>query len=219
MNLSLAPQPWMRIFLTILVALLLTYTCGRNAQSSAAEALAPTPQFVSITFDDNFGLAAPDAVGGVRAVTEFFAGKHNPTGTGNEAVFDGTPISTTFFKMCVYMVDRSGKVIGGYRGEDWKGRNRSAWKAAFAAGNEMADHTVNHFNGGTAPINQDDCCRARDWDLTHWTNEIGAARRLMNDRQYGLGAKNVIGFRGHSPSGVRHGSSGWWTLEIAGAHV
>jgi hypothetical protein len=131
MNLSLALQPWMRIFLTILVALLLTYTCGRNAQSSAAEALAPTPQFVSITFDDNFGLAAPDAVGGVRAVTEFFAGKHNPTGTGNEAVFDGTPISTTFFKMCVYMVDRSGKVIGGYRGEDWKGLNRSAWKAAF----------------------------------------------------------------------------------------
>lgn len=166
-----------------------------QCQSSAAEALAPTPQFVSITFDDNFGLAAPGAVGGVRAVTEFFAGKHNPTGTGNEAVFDGTPISTTFFNMCVYMVDRSGKVIGGYRGEDWKGHNRSAWKAAFAAGNEMADHTVNHFNGGTAPINQDDCCRARDWDFAHWTNEIDAARKLMTDRQYGLGAKNVIGFR------------------------
>ena len=185
----------MRIFLTILVALLLTYTSGRNAQSSAAEASAPTPQFVSITFDDNFGLATPGAVGGVRAVTEFFAGKHNPTGTGNEAAFDGTPISTTFFNMCVYMVDRSEKVIGGYRGEDWKGRNRSAWKAAFAAGNEMADHTVNHFNGGTAPINQDDCCRARDWDLAHWTNEIDAARRLMTDPQYGLGAKNVVGFR------------------------
>jgi len=40
------------------------------------------PQFVSITFDDNFGLAAPGAVGGVRAVVKYFAGKRNPESNG-----------------------------------------------------------------------------------------------------------------------------------------
>ena len=48
------------------------------------------PQFVSITFDDNFGLAAPGAVGGVRAIVRYFAGKRNP------AAGDTPPILTAF---------------------------------------------------------------------------------------------------------------------------
>jgi hypothetical protein len=204
MHRPVASSPWIRVFLATLLGLLLTHAVGLNARVRSAFYPAATgpgtgsvneaPQFVSVTFDDNFGLASPGAVGGVRAIVEYFAGKHNPAGRGNPVDFDGAPIRTTFFDTSVYMVDPSKRVLGGYRGEDWRGRNRSAWKAAIMA-HEMADHTVNHFNGGTVPAGKEDCCRARDWDIAHWIAEIASCRTLLTDPHFGLGAKDVIGFR------------------------
>jgi len=45
--------------------------------SSTASNTDKVPQFVSITFDDNFGLATPMAVGGVPAIVNYFADKRN----------------------------------------------------------------------------------------------------------------------------------------------
>jgi Polysaccharide deacetylase len=156
---------------------------------------ADVPQFVAITFDDNFGLALPGSVGGVRAIVKYYAEKHNPAGAGNAADFDGVPIRASFFDTSIYMVDSSERVLGGNEGEDQKGRNRAAWKSALAAGHEIADHTVNHFNGGGAVINQDDCCRARDWSVAQWSAEIASCRTTLTEPHFGLGAKDVIGFR------------------------
>ena len=162
--------------------------------SSTASPQGKVPQFVAITFDDNFGLAAPGAVGGVRATIKYFAGKRNPAGRGNAADFDGFPIRTTFFDTSIYAVDSSRKVLG-HRGEDWNSRNRLAWKAAIMAGHEMADHTVNHFNGGAAMISDQACCRSRDWTAAQWSVEIASCRTTLTDHRFGLGAKDVIGFR------------------------
>jgi peptidoglycan/xylan/chitin deacetylase (PgdA/CDA1 family) len=202
---------WIRVSLLVsLTALLLTQATDFRAHSQAAfpsrgtawsrippASLKPAevPQFVSVTFDDNFGLAAPGAVGGVSAIVEYYAGRRNPVGRESAADFDGAPIRATLFDTSIYMVDSSKTVLSGNQGEDKKGRNRAAWKSTVAAGHEIADHTVNHFNGGSAVISLEDCCRARDWSVAQWTAEITSCRTTLTDPRFGLGAKDVIGFR------------------------
>jgi peptidoglycan/xylan/chitin deacetylase (PgdA/CDA1 family) len=159
---------------------------------------ADVPQFVAITFDDNFGLAAPGSVGGVKTIVDFYKGKHNAAGPGGEAA-GGAPITTTFFGTSVYIVDSANnvlaKILNGHRGEDRGGRNLAAWKSALTAGHEMADHTVNHFNGGAVGTSREDCCRPRNWSVAEWTEEIAACRTMLTDPRFGLGARDVLGFR------------------------
>ena len=196
---------------------------GETAQTPAAPwsrmppaGLAPSdvPQLVAITFDDNFGLAAPRAVGGVSAVVEFYRGKHNPPPlrSGDNG---GAAITTTFFNTSVYMIDPAQSVIGGNRGEDRAGRNLAAWKSAAAAGHEMADHTVNHFNGGGVGTSAEACCRQRNFSVAQWSAEIAvlpdgddrsefrpwryaririsrALPRLQRRYVYGLGAAGLL---------------------------
>ena len=156
---------------------------------------AEVPQFVAVTFDDNFGLAVPGSVGGVSAIVEFYAGKHNPVGRGNPADFDGVPIRATFFDTSIYMVDSSKMVLGGKRGEDQGGRNRAAWRSAVEAGAETADHTVNHLNGGSIGTSREACCCPRNWSAAEWRGEIASCRTTLTDPRFGLGAHDVIGFR------------------------
>jgi len=155
------------------------------------------PQLVAITFDDNFGLADPAAVGGVDYIVDFFRDRHNPPGAGNADDFDGAPAHVTFFHTSIYVVDDSQVVLGGEHGEDHSGRNRAAWTAAFQAGHEAADHTVHHFNGGVVPLDPDPCCQARDWGYAEWRDEIAACRDTLIDPGIGIGAQleDVIGFR------------------------
>ncbi len=152
------------------------------------------PQLVSITFDDNFGLADPAASGGIRYIIDFYKDKRNPAGNGNPQNFDGTPIKTSFFYTSIYVVDDSKKVLGGKPGEDHGGRNRSAWKDAFQAGHEAANHSVNHFNGGVVQLDPDDCCRARNWNVSQWMAEIQSCKDALIQN---IGAKqtDVTGFR------------------------
>lgn len=154
------------------------------------------PQLVSITFDDNFGLADSGATGGIRYIIDFYKDKKNPAGSGNSQNFDGTPIKTSFFYTSIYVVDDSKKVLGGKPGEDHAGRNRSAWSDAFKAGHEAANHTVNHFNGGIIQLDADDCCRARNWNYQQWAAEIQSCKDTLTGID-GIGAKinDVIGFR------------------------
>lgn len=157
---------------------------------------AQVPQLVALTFDDNFGLAHPEAVGGVTEIVEYLAGKTNPAGAGNAADFDGAPVRVSFYHTAIYMVEAGREVLGS-RGEDAAGRNRAAWTAARIAGHEVGNHTVNHYNGGVVPLDPDDCCRARDWDVAGWAAEIGACKDVLTDPTTGIGARpdEVIGFR------------------------
>ncbi len=159
--------------------------------------LKPTevPQLVAITFDDNFGLASQKSVGGVNAIVQYYAGKRNPMGKGDAADFGSAPIRTTFFDTAIYMLDPATSVPGSARGKDRSGRNRAAWKSAVAAGHEIADHTVSHFNGGAVFVNGDECCRPRDWSAEQWRTEIASCRTVLTASRYGLGAAAIIGFR------------------------
>src|SRR6516164_3223900 len=67
---------------------------------------AEVPQFVAVTFDDNFGLAVKRATGHAPPIVEFFSAKRSP-GSGREDDFGGDPIATTFFDTSMYMVDES----------------------------------------------------------------------------------------------------------------
>src|SRR5262249_929375 len=109
------------------------------------EELKPTdiPQLVSVTFDDNFGLAAldppdPQPIGGINDIVAYYKGKNNPAGSGNADHFDGTPIGATFYYTSIYLSDESKTVIACKPGEDRKQGNRKAWTAAFKAGHEVA---------------------------------------------------------------------------------
>jgi MYXO-CTERM domain-containing protein len=155
------------------------------------------PQLVSITFDDNFGLADLSATGGIDDINAFYKDKKNPAGAGNPDNFDNTPIGATFYFTTIYLSDQSRTVLGGKPGEDNMGRNRKAWTTAFQNGHEAADHTINHFNGGVVNLDTDDCCRPRNWSVAQWTAEIKGAKDELISPQYGVGAQasDVIGFR------------------------
>lgn len=154
------------------------------------------PQFVAVTFDDNFGPASSSASGGIYTILDFFKTRKNPAGAGGSGTFDGQPIRSTFYYNSIYLIDASQKVLGGKPGEDHEGRVRKAWSAALAAGHEAGDHTVNHFNGGVVPLDPDDCCRPRDFTVQEWEAEIGACRDDLTGAG-GIGVKpgDVIGFR------------------------
>lgn len=154
------------------------------------------PQLVSITFDDNFGLAHPDAKGGIDFIVEFYKDRKNPAGSGNPDNFDGAPIKATFYHTSIYLVDESRKVLGGEPGEDQMGRNRKAWSAAFKAGHEAGVHTVNHFNGGAVALTSDDWGRPRNWSPNEWAAEIQSCKDTLTGSQ-GIGAKpeEILGFR------------------------
>jgi peptidoglycan/xylan/chitin deacetylase (PgdA/CDA1 family) len=155
------------------------------------------PQLVSITFDDNFGLADPSSAGGMNYILDFYKDRRNPPGTGNAENFDGAPIKATFYYTSIYLIDSAMTVLRGKPGEDEMGRNRAAWTAAFQAGHEAADHTVNHLNGGVVPLNPGDCCRPRNWSAADWEAEIRACRDSLTSPSEGIGARasDVIGFR------------------------
>src|SRR5262249_53424398 len=154
------------------------------------------PQFVSITFDDNFGSAFPNATGGMDSIINFYKIRKNPAGSGNAANFDGMPIHASFYYTSIYLIDDSKKVLTGKPGEDHHGLNRKAWIAAFLSGNEAGDHTVNHFNGGVVNLDPDDCCRARNWSAADWAADIKSCKDALTGPD-GIGAKpdEVIGFR------------------------
>jgi peptidoglycan/xylan/chitin deacetylase (PgdA/CDA1 family) len=104
--------------------------------ASSAEALASSanppgglsvsqvPQFVEVTFDDNF---TPE---GMDWATSFLRPLHNPAGSGNPGTFDGAPVRTTFPSNSLYL---SGM--------------QTSWQTAVNDGHEFANHTVNHGDG------------------------------------------------------------------------
>lgn len=85
---------------------------------------ADAPQFVAVTFDDNFDQE------GMSWATELFRELRNPVGAGIAGSFDGSPARTTFF------------VTSGYAGD-----MRDSWLMALRDGHEIANHTDSHGDG------------------------------------------------------------------------
>ena len=92
---------------------------------------AQVPQFVSVTFDDNF------VAEGMNWTVELFQNLKNPNGSGNPATFDGTPARSTYYHNCTYL-----------------SHMESSWRAAVDAGHELADHTTNHLDGLAFSVSQ-----------------------------------------------------------------
>ncbi len=82
------------------------------------------PQFVAVTFDDNFNAE------GMDWATGFLRPLRNPGGSGNPGTFDGFPVRTTFPSNSLYL-----------------GGMASSWQTAVSDGHEVANHTVDHADG------------------------------------------------------------------------
>lgn len=83
------------------------------------------PQFVSVTWDDDF------SQDGVSWAISLYDTRFNPAGTGSSATFDATPVRTSFYYNSVYL----------------DGTSRPVWSATIAKGHEAGDHTVDHPSG------------------------------------------------------------------------
>jgi Polysaccharide deacetylase len=127
------------------------------------------PQFVTVSFDDNFAAGLGDVSGGMTWATTFFKPLQNPAGAAFAPSFDGAPVRTTFYDNCVYLQDDS---------------TRKSWLTAQKDGHEIANHTVNHPHGG-AFTEQD------------WNQEIAPCTAALTDPDsgVGIGVDDVRGFR------------------------
>ena len=84
------------------------------------------PQFVGISFDDNF------SVNNILWTNELFQALVNPAGQGISNNYDGTPVRVTFFSNSTYL-ETDGVP--------------EAWKESLDAGHEIGNHTENHPRG------------------------------------------------------------------------
>lgn len=127
------------------------------------------PQFVAVTFDDNFVSGIGDPSGGMTWATGLFQSLVNPAGTAHAPTFDGKPARTTFYNNCVYLEDDNTK---------------KSWKTAFEAGHEIANHTVHHPSGAA-------------FTAQEWTDEIAPCTAALSNAASGVGVSvdDVRGFR------------------------
>ena len=166
-----------------------------SAMPPAGLAPQEVPLFVCFGSDDNgySGLEASGAQGGLHFLTELFAGRHNPAGTGATETFDGAPVHYSFYVNTRYITaDASGSAYGEQAPEDpaWV---RRAWREAMEAGHEIGNHTHSHPHG-------------REFTVGQWEDEIGRCTEIL-ERPYsaqevpgtqpglGVSRKELLGFR------------------------
>jgi peptidoglycan/xylan/chitin deacetylase (PgdA/CDA1 family) len=156
------------------------------------------PLFVSFGSDDNgcSGLAGPGAAGGMHFLTELFAGRHNPAGTGSTGTFDGTPVHYSFYVNTYYIApsaDASAYGAGAREDPLWV---RRAWREAVEAGHEIGNHTHSHPHGRELTIGQ---WEAEIWRCAEILERPYAAEEAAGSPLLpsGLGvvAGEILGFR------------------------
>ncbi len=125
---------------------------------------AKVPMFVSMGFDDN---PDPEAVNWVVSV---FNGLKNPAGSGNAATYDGTTTKATFYNTSVYT------------------QAAASWKAAYMAGFETGNHTINHYRG-------DNAAGGMNFDEAGWTREITGCNDFLVSPAVGVKRADLFGFR------------------------
>ena len=104
---------------------------------------AQCPQFVVIGFDDN------TKSDGINWVLDFLRDKKNPSGNGNPATYDDTPVRTSFYCNTVGLSTWH---------EDDPARLKTAFEKIVSDGHEMANHTFDHHYKLNESVNW-------DWDL------------------------------------------------------
>ncbi len=134
------------------------------------------PQFVAVTYDDNFVSGLGLVQGGMSWALDLYSTRQNPAGSGNPETFDGLPAKTTFYFTTLYAArDLPTKQI---------------WHEAIEQGHEAANHTHSHADG-------------LEWTVEEWEAELSRAQEWLTkeyaprDPAAGVGADpaSVIGFR------------------------
>jgi Polysaccharide deacetylase len=145
------------------------------------------PQFVAVTFDDNFVSGLGDVSGGMTWATTFFKPLQNPAGSGFTPTFDGAPVRTTFYDNCVYLEDDG---------------TRKSWVTARQDGHEIANHTVHHPHGGA-------------FTAQAWLDEIAPCTAALTKADGGVGV-NVDDVRGFRAPYLEYGSQLFPALKAQG---
>lgn len=134
------------------------------------------PLFVSFGTDDNpySGLEASGGGGGMHYLTELFASRRNPEGTGDLRNFDGQPLHYSFYVNTKYITPE---------GMEDPSLVKQSWREAYDHGHEIAVHTHSHPHG-------------RDFSVSQWEGEMKKCIDLLIQPD-GLGVPKdqVIGFR------------------------
>lgn len=134
------------------------------------------PLFVSFGTDDNpySGLEGSGGGGGMHYLTELFASRTNPAGSGNALTFDGSPLHYSFYVNTKFITTE---------GEEDPKFVRQSWKEAIEQGHEIGVHTHSHPHG-------------RDFSVKEWEREDQLCIDLLTQPQ-GLGVprNQIIGFR------------------------
>jgi len=104
---------------------------SRSSNPPGGLAVSQVPQFVAVTFDDNFN------ADGMNWAISFFSPLRNPNGSGNAGTFDNTPARTSFYYNSTYLAGM-----------------QAIWQTAFNAGHEADDHTVDHPDGLNSSLSQ-----------------------------------------------------------------
>ena len=133
------------------------------------------PMFVALGFDDNPTAEAIDWVVATLSALK------NPPGTGKAATHDGTPPRATFYNTSAWGSPEA----------------QAAWKAAHAAGFELANHTVNHLHGAGGP-------GGMNFSAAGWRTEIQGCTDVLASPAVGARRDQINGFR--SPFGQYNGA-------------
>jgi hypothetical protein len=119
-----------------------------------------TPQFVVFGNDDiaYSGLEASGGGGGIHYLTELFAARRNPAGTGSVSTFDGQPLHYSFYVNTKYITPE---------GKEDPAYVKQAWKEAIDHGHEIGVHTHSHPHG-------------REFSVDQWQREMRSASWFSN---------------------------------------
>lgn len=138
--------------------------------------LKQTPLFVSFGSDDNpySGLQASGGGGGMRYLTELFAARINPDGSGNPGTFDHAPLHYSFYVNTKYITRD---------GDEDPALVMQSWKEAINHGHEIAVHTHSHPHG-------------REFTVKQWEDEINLClRHLTSPDEMNVPRNRIVGFR------------------------
>ena len=157
------------------------------------------PQFVYFTSDDNgfSGLPESGSAGGLHFLTELFAQRRNPAGSGNPETFDGAALHFTFFVNTFFIASVSGSgPISRKRSGEAPVLIKRAWKEAVDQGHEIALHTHSHPHGEAYSIGAwlDEIERNIDPLVRPW-DPAETPERPNPDSGLGLPRDTILGFR------------------------